>query len=96
MHGGRKERSPERGASCAVTEDGFHWPPEGERLYLREPRIVHNPGRPGDVPHSLADITKARQLLGYEPTVEFEEGVRRTVEWLKTESPKYFGPLKGA
>ena len=39
------------------------------------------PPRPGDVQHSLADIGKARQLLGYEPAVTFEEGLERTVVW---------------
>jgi nucleoside-diphosphate-sugar epimerase len=37
--------------------------------------------RRGDVPHSLADIGKARRMLGYEPTVSFEEGLERTVVW---------------
>ena len=36
--------------------------------------------RPGDVPHSMADITLARTELGYEPAVTFEDGVRNTVE----------------
>jgi nucleoside-diphosphate-sugar epimerase len=40
--------------------------------------------RPGDVRDSQADIGKARRLLGYEPTVSFEEGLRRTVEWYRT------------
>jgi nucleoside-diphosphate-sugar epimerase len=40
--------------------------------------------RPGDVRDSQADISKARRLLGYEPTVSFEEGLRRTVEWYRT------------
>jgi len=40
--------------------------------------------RPGDVQHSLADVDKARRLLGYEPTVTFEEGLERTVAWLRT------------
>ena len=39
--------------------------------------------RPGDVQHSLADVDKARRLLGYEPTVTFEEGLERTVAWLR-------------
>jgi len=38
--------------------------------------------RPGDVRDSLADLTKARELLGYEPRVGLEEGLRRTVTWL--------------
>ncbi len=37
------------------------------------------PSRPGDVPHSFADISAARALLGYEPTVGFEDGLRATV-----------------
>jgi UDP-glucose 4-epimerase len=37
--------------------------------------------RAGDIKHSLADISAARQALGYEPQVSFEEGLRRTVEW---------------
>lgn len=41
------------------------------------------PARPGDVKHSLADITLARELLGYEPLVHFAEGLRRTVEWYR-------------
>lgn len=39
--------------------------------------------RTGDVKHSLADITAAREALGYEPTVDFPEGLRRTVEWYR-------------
>jgi nucleoside-diphosphate-sugar epimerase len=39
--------------------------------------------RVGDVRHSLADITRARELLGYEPTVRLEEGLRKTIEWWK-------------
>jgi len=37
--------------------------------------------RPGDVRHTLADITKAKDILGYVPKVDFKEGIRRTVEW---------------
>ena len=44
---------------------------------------VFEPERPGDVKRSLADITRARELLGYEPEVGFEEGLRRTVEHFK-------------
>ena len=41
----------------------------------------HGPPRPGDVRHSLADISLARGALGYEPTVTVEEGLRRTVAY---------------
>jgi nucleoside-diphosphate-sugar epimerase len=40
--------------------------------------------RIGDVRHSLADITRARELLDYIPTVGLREGLRRTIEWWKT------------
>ncbi len=39
---------------------------------------MHTDPRPGDVRHSLADIGKAREILGYEPAVDFDEGLRRT------------------
>jgi len=45
-----------------------------------EARPVYAAERAGDVKHSLADIQRAREVLGYEPTVGFEEGLRRTVE----------------
>ena len=41
---------------------------------------VHTDPRPGDVPHSLADISKARQLLGYEPVIDFQDGLQRTFD----------------
>ena len=44
----------------------------------------HDPPRVGDFMHSTADITVARRVLGYEPHVNFEEGLRRTVEWMRT------------
>lgn len=42
---------------------------------------IYDDPRPGDVRHSHADISKAEELLGYEPAVGFEEGLERTVEW---------------
>jgi nucleoside-diphosphate-sugar epimerase len=47
---------------------------------------VYAESRAGDVRDSQADISKAERLLGYEPTVSFEEGLRRTVEWYRTET----------
>ena len=41
----------------------------------------YEPTREGDIRDSQADITKARELLGYEPTVMFEEGLERTFAW---------------
>jgi nucleoside-diphosphate-sugar epimerase len=48
----------------------------------------HEPPRPGDIKHSLADITAARATLGYEPRVKFAEGLRRTVEWYRAARPR--------
>jgi len=41
------------------------------------------PPRPGDVPHSRADIALATKVLGYAPLVDFESGLRATVEWYR-------------
>ena len=41
-------------------------------------------GRPGDVRESLADITLARSLLNYKPTIDFDEGLRRSIDYYKT------------
>jgi nucleoside-diphosphate-sugar epimerase len=46
---------------------------------------IYEDPRPGDVTDSQADIRKARDLLGYEPTVPFEEGLRRTLAWYRAE-----------
>lgn len=43
--------------------------------------LEHVPQRPGDILHSLADIAHARAILGYQPVVSLEEGLRRTLEW---------------
>jgi nucleoside-diphosphate-sugar epimerase len=45
---------------------------------------AYGPPRSGDVKDSLADITRARTLLGYEPLVSLEEGLRKTIEWYRT------------
>jgi UDP-glucose 4-epimerase len=42
---------------------------------------IYGAERGGDIKHSLADISRAEKHLGYKPTVDFEEGLRRTVEW---------------
>jgi nucleoside-diphosphate-sugar epimerase len=44
---------------------------------------VHGPARTGDVRHSQADITRARRVLGYAPTVEFADGLARTLDWAR-------------
>ncbi len=54
-----------------------------EKLSGRTVHPHYDPFRPGDVRHSFADITRAREFLGYEPSVGFEEGLRLTMAWLK-------------
>ena len=49
---------------------------------------IYEPARQGDVRHSLADITKAQELLGYKPKVEMEAGVQKTIEWMQTYQPQ--------
>ena len=44
---------------------------------------VYDPPRNGDIRDSQADISLARRVLGYEPRVQFEEGLRRTWEWYR-------------
>jgi UDP-N-acetylglucosamine/UDP-N-acetyl-alpha-D-glucosaminouronate 4-epimerase len=48
----------------------------------------HTPSRAGDVPHTLADVSKAKRLMGYSPLVGFDEGFRRTVEYFKSSSKR--------
>ncbi len=45
---------------------------------------IHDALRPGDVRESLADITQARRMLGYETQVHFEEGLRRSIDYYQS------------
>jgi len=45
--------------------------------------------RPGDVRHSLADLTKAGELLGYKPVVPFEQGLELTTEWYRSHRDRW-------
>jgi len=51
----------------------------------KEAQIKVLPDQPGDVPRTAADITKARELLGYEPKVAFKDGIHRLAEWYQEE-----------
>ncbi len=50
-----------------------------------QPEIVGG-FRAGDIRHCIADISKARQRLGYEPTVKFEDGLAELVAWVKSQN----------
>lgn len=54
--------------------------------FLGKPVVpTFGPERPGDIRDSHADITLAREVLGFTPRVPFDEGLRRTIAWLRTE-----------
>ena len=48
---------------------------------IAEVEVKHGPNRPGDIPHSLASIEKAKNLLGYEPEYKIEGGLEEAVKW---------------
>lgn len=47
---------------------------------------IYESSRPGDIRHSLADISQARRILGFSPTISLEEGLRRAVAWFMDKS----------
>ena len=51
------------------------------RIIDKKLKYHHTPLRKGDVRHTLADISKAKKMLGYKPITNFEEGMRKTVEY---------------
>lgn len=54
---------------------------EDGRAIAAEPE--HRPARPGDVAHSLADLTKAQEMLGYRPVVGLKQGLAETIGWCR-------------
>jgi nucleoside-diphosphate-sugar epimerase len=54
--------------------------------------VKYDPPRDGDIRDSQADISQAREFLGYDPQVGFEEGLRRTFEWYRTMQEKASAP----
>jgi len=54
---------------------------QGLTGYSGKPKYGEERG--GDIKHSLADISRAEAALGYKPKVDFEDGLRRTVEWYR-------------
>ncbi|MGH7353147.1 MAG: SDR family oxidoreductase [Candidatus Rokuibacteriota bacterium] len=57
-----------------------------EALLGRPLERRHTPPRAGDVPHTLADVEKAKRLMGYTPLVDFDEGLQRTLAYFKDRS----------
>lgn len=52
-----------------------------EKALGRKAVIDQQPEKPGDMPMTCADLTKARRILGYQPKVPFEEGIREFAAW---------------
>jgi nucleoside-diphosphate-sugar epimerase len=50
---------------------------------LSGPQVIFKPERAGDVKHSLADLTRARELIGYSPLVPIEKGLEETIAWYR-------------
>jgi len=61
---------------CAVREALAERDPE-----IRKVQPEFAPPRTGDIPHSLADISKAERHLGYQVQLSFEDAIRRTALW---------------
>ena len=58
----------------------------GKTLGIK-PKIKELGMQPGDVDRTFADITKAKELLGYKPSITFEEGIKKFIEWYKEKRP---------
>lgn len=52
-------------------------------LLGKDIKPVYAPPRPGDIKHSLADVNLAKEVIGYEPFVSFEEGISKAINWYK-------------
>jgi UDP-glucose 4-epimerase len=53
------------------------------RTLGKEVKPDYRPVRPGDVKHSLASIELARQVIGYEPVISFQDGLQKAIAWYK-------------
>lgn len=52
-----------------------------ENALGKKAKLIHKPFQVGDVPYTYAGIDKARQVIGYSPSTDFSEGIKRFVEW---------------
>jgi nucleoside-diphosphate-sugar epimerase len=68
-------------AASSVTVN--HVVNEVRSLLGKDIEPVYAPPRPGDIRRSLADISLARELLGYEPRIDFSEGLARAIGWYR-------------
>ena len=54
-----------------------------ENIIGRKAKVEYQPGRPGDVRDSQADITRAKSILDYSPQVSIEDGLSKTIDWFR-------------
>lgn len=53
------------------------------KLLEKDIEPIYTDPRPGDIKHSLADISRAKELIGYVPAIDFQEGIHRAIDWYK-------------
>ena len=58
------------------------------KIYNKNLKLIYKDVRPGDVKHSLADVSKSKEKLNYEPKFDLESGLKETIEWLQTQKQK--------
>jgi nucleoside-diphosphate-sugar epimerase len=54
-----------------------------QELLATNVEMTYEDFRPGDVMHSLADVTRAKESIGYEPLIDFDEGLEKTIDWYR-------------
>ena len=47
----------------------------------RTPKLIYRPMQPGDVNITFADISKAKELLNYDPKIDFYQGIKKTLDY---------------
>jgi UDP-glucuronate 4-epimerase len=52
-----------------------------EKITGKKAQVQHKPGKPEDMPITFADTKKSKEVLGYQPKVSLEEGIRRFIDW---------------
>jgi nucleoside-diphosphate-sugar epimerase len=53
------------------------------KIVGKDVKPIYADSRPGDVKHSLADIKKAQNIIGFNPVVSFDQGLRNSIEWYR-------------
>jgi UDP-N-acetylglucosamine 4-epimerase len=48
---------------------------------IKDVEVLHGPNRLGDIPHSLASVGKAKELLNYQPQYSLQKGLKEAVQW---------------